>query len=1071
MRLHSLTVQAVGPFAGRHEVDFAGLAAGGIFLLEGPTGAGKSTVIDAIVFALYGKVAGAAASEDRLRSAFAADDTETVVDLVLETGAGVYRVRRTPAYERAKKSGHGRTRQQASVKLWRLAGAVDGPADAAVGEVVSTRLDEVGAELTRIIGLDRTQFVQTMVLPQGEFASFLRADPEQRRGLLQRIFGTEVYERVQQRLVEQGREVQRSVADARTSVHEAVARFVGASGADEEVAADLRTVAAEQPGTVAERVTVHAEGLAGVADGLTALARDAAARATAVHEHAMTAADVLRRARRRRALLDERDALLSRAEAHAADLERLGRARRATVVRPVLRGLDEARGALAGAEKELTAVLDAAPAGLVPVDLTDQDDAGSSRPRTPAEHLGITAVRATVATTRETEAAVVATLSRLVALEDALPRRARELERLRATVAEQVAALEALDAELADRPADRAALADAFEVAGAAAGRVAAHRHEVAAAEAVLGAVRDLAVAEDEHAAAVTRREEQAAAALDAVRTEAALRAARLEGFAGELAGRLVAGDPCPVCGSTEHPHVADLAPDHVGQDDVDAAEAYRRTAEDRVAAAEAAVATLVERCAALVLRTEGLDTEAAEARVVTCRAGLASAARAEAERDRLRTTLVAHDRETESLRTRRTGLDEQRQAAEGRRDRVERDLVRDRHEIEAARDGHPTVAARQGVAQSRVDAADALVAALDRRTRTSEDVRARAAELAALLVEHGFGSEHEVRGAITEIHGIDAVERAVTEHRTALARVELGLAEEQDAVGGVHGADGAGGADGEGGGAGVDGDGSGPARPSAARPGTELSAADLDALAATAEDLAVAEQEARAVAEREQARHAAARDRSTAAAAAAALVVQACTVLAAQEAAAAPVLRMARLASGADADNSRALSLATYVLVRRFEDVVAAANERLREMSDGRYELERSDEREDVRTRRTGLAMRVLDHTTESTRDPRTLSGGETFYVSLCLALGMADVVTAEAGGIELGTLFVDEGFGSLDPHTLDVVLGELGRLRAGGRVVGVVSHVEALKSAVAERIEVRRRPDGSSTLTVVAG
>lgn len=149
----------------------------------------------------------------------------------------------------------------------------------------------------------------------------------------------------------------------------------------------------------------------------------------------------------------------------------------------------------------------------------------------------------------------------------------------------------------------------------------------------------------------------------------------------------------------------------------------------------------------------------------------------------------------------------------------------------------------------------------------------------------------------------------------------------------------------------------------------------------------------------------------------------------------------------------------------------MAAANERLREMSDGRYELERSDEREDVRSRRTGLAMRVLDHTTGSARDPRTLSGGETFYVALCLALGMADVVTAEAGGVELGTLFIDEGFGSLDPHTLDAVLAELGRLRAGGRVVGVVSHVEALKQAVAERIEVRRRADGSSTLTVVAG
>ena len=177
---------------------------------------------------------------------------------------------------------------------------------------------------------------------------------------------------------------------------------------------------------------------------------------------------------------------------------------------------------------------------------------------------------------------------------------------------------------------------------------------------------------------------------------------------------------------------------------------------------------------------------------------------------------------------------------------------------------------------------------------------------------------------------------------------------------------------------------------------------------------------------------------------------------------------RPVRVRSGGD--NAHALTLATYVLVRRFEDVVAAANDRLVVMSDGRFELQRSDEREDVRTRRQGLSMRVVDHQTETARDPRTLSGGETFYVSLCLALGMADVVTAEAGGIDLGTLFVDEGFGSLDPHTLDAVLAELGRLRAGGRVVGVVSHVEALKQSIAERVEVRRLPDGSSGLTVRA-
>jgi len=182
-----------------------------------------------------------------------------------------------------------------------------------------------------------------------------------------------------------------------------------------------------------------------------------------------------------------------------------------------------------------------------------------------------------------------------------------------------------------------------------------------------------------------------------------------------------------------------------------------------------------------------------------------------------------------------------------------------------------------------------------------------------------------------------------------------------------------------------------------------------------------------------------------------------------------APVIRLAELAQGG-AGNRHGITLPTYVLIRRFEEVITAANDRLGPMSSGRFTLERSDAKEATRARKTGLSLRVLDSLTDVPRDPRSLSGGETFYVSLALALGLADIVTAEAGGVDLGTLFIDEGFGSLSSEILDNVLTELGRLRLGGRVVGLVSHVEALKQSIAERIEVRRLADGSSTLSVRA-
>src|SRR6185437_2819660 len=184
-------------------------------------------------------------------------------------------------------------------------------------------------------------------------------------------------------------------------------------------------------------------------------------------------------------------------------------------------------------------------------------------------------------------------------------------------------------------------------------------------------------------------------------------------------------------------------------------------------------------------------------------------------------------------------------------------------------------------------------------------------------------------------------------------------------------------------------------------------------------------------------------------------------------EATTAPVIYLAGLAKGID--GRRRIALTTYVLRHWFEQVVAAANVRLAVMSSGRYELRRTDEGES-RRQRGGLTLSVIDRYTGEERSPRSLSGGEAFYTSLALALGLADVVRAEAGGVDLETLFIDEGFGSLDEQTLDQVLGVIDELRDRGRAVGIVSHVSDLKERVTERLEVRRLPDGSSTARVVA-
>ncbi|MDP2774165.1 MAG: SMC family ATPase, partial [Nocardioides sp.] len=156
-------------------------------------------------------------------------------------------------------------------------------------------------------------------------------------------------------------------------------------------------------------------------------------------------------------------------------------------------------------------------------------------------------------------------------------------------------------------------------------------------------------------------------------------------------------------------------------------------------------------------------------------------------------------------------------------------------------------------------------------------------------------------------------------------------------------------------------------------------------------------------------------------------------------------------------------MRLSAYVLAYRLGQVVAAANERLAGMSDQRYSLVHTGDRGAGETR-GGLSLLVRDDWSGETRDPATLSGGETFVVSLALALGLADVITQEVGGAALDTLFVDEGFGSLDADTLDDVMDTLDSLRDGGRVVGVVSHVAELRDRIPTQLMVAKSRQGST-------
>lgn len=1009
MHLRTMTLQAIGPFAGTHMVDFEAVSASGLFLLDGPTGSGKSTLIDAVVFALYGKVASAEASDDRLRSAYADPAVESFVDLTFEVGSGIFRVRRTPAYDRPKKRGTGTAKQQASVRLWRVQ-PDDPTGDVPVGEPI-TRLDEAGLEIERVVGLTRAQFVQTIVLPQGEFARFLRANPEDRRGLLQKIFGTEVYERMQQRLAEMRAEANREIEASRSALSTAVAHFVGAARLEDEQAAELRAAADDRSeGTLHVLVGQVTGALDDELDDARRSATTAEAERVAAAKALDDANRVERLLARRTALLTEREALDGALEQHTEGLLLLERARSAAAVRPLLDSVDRAQADVATARKTVVAALDASPAALRSV--AGQADARALGPLRDLREQGM----------RD-----AAALDRVVGIEAALNEKRRAVRTARDLVETLGLELAADDAWLAGRPSAHALLVGELAAAEAVVARRGDHERRLQDLTSLASAHLELDAMLGELSRAEAARTESARVAAAAVEREASLRTARIAGLAGELAARLADGDACPVCGSDEHPAKASLSADHASEQDVLAAEQARVLAEAELAAARELWGRLTERVAVARGALGDSSPELLAADVEAVRSLLAQSAAAADEAARLTTEIAAFDGATTQREAARNETAMRLADVAGRVEVLQQALGADEAEVAAACADHPTVVARQSVLLALVGAATELLAAITDVADCERAEAERRAELDAALAERDFTDADAARSALLGRADLANLESVVAAYSAAVERVRNGLAD---------------------------------AELTALPPDVEV-----DVAAAT-----IAERAAREQATTAEGRARVADERARSAATAADGVRAAVATLDAAWVAGGPVTRLAGLASGTGGDNGKGLSLATYVLARRFEDVVAAANERLLAMSDGRYELTRSEQKEDVSSRRTGLAMRVIDHRTQQQRDPRTLSGGESFYVSLCLALGMADVVTAEAGGIDLGTLFVDEGFGTLDAHTLDQVLAELGRLRAGGRVVGVVSHVDALKQSIADRIEVRPTADGPSTLRVLA-
>ncbi|MCQ1578400.1 AAA family ATPase [Streptomyces parvus] len=1008
MRLHRLSITAFGPFGTTQEVDFDALSSAGLFLLHGPTGAGKTSVLDAVCFALYGAVPGARQSPGAsLRSDHAPVDLPTEVQLELTVGGRRLEVTRSPAQPRPKKRGDGFTVEKAQSRL-------RGYDPERGWHALSKSHQEIGEELTQLIGMSRDQFCQVVLLPQGDFARFLRSDAEARGKLLGRLFDTRRFAAVEERLAElrRGAEAKVTAADERIlALAQRIAQAAGPAGAE-------ATPIAARPGEpgLAEAVLEWAAIARSTARERLDIAHRVVAWAEGRQREARDALDAVRElarlqqryeeTRRRSAALEER-----RPE-HDRCKEELDRARKADRVAPALELREEAErahrraaDALGRARVQLPPDLaDAGPEQLAELERRFRQELGGleSARRAEARSTGIDEERdrleresrADDATVRDTEVWLAGWDTVHAGLRESIAT-AQEA----ATHAEQLAGLLA--------PARRRLEA--------------ARRRDTLAAE--------LRTAREELAGARER-------ALAAHETWLGLRERRLRDIAAELAAGLVDGAPCTVCGSAEHPAPATEGDGHVDRATEEAALAAHRDAEETRTRVEQALGLVRERHA--TADAEARDEQARDAEtgdpavpdpgpsvdelrdaVDRLTAEHAEAHRLAAGTHAAREALDAAEREHAGRLELRQEAERRAAARTSRREALDREQAALYDELTAVRGESGSVAAYADRLTRRVE----LLADAAEAVRAEQDAAHRRKEADDRLSDAAFRAGFDTPEAAAATL-LDASAQRDLQHRIDAWQAEAAAVADRRAER--------------------------DAREAAEQPAARPSAAQGEF--ETAEWLL--------------------RDASSALAAA----DERCDELTRLSRQAAEevrrlgpvrqeyerIARLAGLAAGTSADNERKMRLEAYVLAARLEQVAAAATARLQRMSSGRYTLVHSDAR--TGGRRAGLGLHVVDAWTGSERDTATLSGGETFFASLALALGLADVVTEEACGVRLDTLFIDEGFGSLDDQTLDEVLDVLDSLRERDRSVGIVSHVADLRRRIPARLEVVKERQGSS-------
>lgn len=1013
MKPEILTICAFGPYQKKVCLDFSILSEQPFFLIHGATGAGKTSIFDAICYALYGEAATEARTPRMLRNREAGPEVDTYVDLTFCVRDTHWHIRRNPEYMRKAKRGTGLARQAPEVVLERLED----------GRVMEswTRDGEVQARIVRLLGFQCKQFRQVVLLPQGEFRRFLMADTSARKEIMKVLFNTEIYQKLEDKLKEKAAEVSKSY----DGIAEKQRLYLAEANAKDEAEFAALLAAREQQTAALVKRTAALQSRKEACEK----ERDAARETMAKFTQADKAAEELQKWERIVPEDEEAKAMLDRAD-RAAALMDLANQLQAARQDAAKRG--QYLEALKQQGKKLATAYKQAEERFVMVQ--------QQKPAHAAEREELIVLQGLLKVARELEQAKRDASAKQAASEKGQQEAASAKQRLLA--AEQELKAEQQQAEALQKEALNV---DALKLR---------QQNLLAEQEKAAAAARSEALVRE--AAAVYEQAEQAAKKAEtewqAARAELAhLRELAKEARAVLLAEHLEEGEPCPVCGATHHPKLAEAVTEIVTDEMLKAKEADVSGFEKRHQAAAAKaqeksgkLAAAKAEAEALVKQLAGREPAELAAELAKVKTALQGAQKAAEGYSSLMKAIERRQKEQAQLQEKAAAL-EQKAAASAAEAAAAKALVQDKQAQLAGKElpAEPQELAHQYQQReaSWQDAEKAAVAAeqdyhsLDTRyhaaqsawkTKREELLRSQQ-QAAALqqsfvgrLVQAGFADEAAYEAALQGRWRAsdyrDKVRRELLSHEQALHTARTNLTDCQKTI-------------------------------------EKLEKPDL----AAAEDAASAAQVAWQQALRESsAAETVLRSWQKRQKDLDALREQSGELTQTY----ARITGLSELASGKTGSR---VSFQTYVLHSLLDDVMEMANQRLLIMSRGQYELHAGQRQR--ANQQGGLDMEIFDHYSGYARPLATLSGGESFLASLALALGLADVVQACAGGVRLDTMFIDEGFGTLDSETLDVALKALFELQKSGRLIGIISHVEELRSRIPARLEVTKTKSGGST------